>query len=190
MPVRPWPTLARSPVADYGIFRVRRDRCTSPRTEHEHDFWVLETGDWVNVIGLTPDERILLIEQYRFGSSAVTLEIPGGTIDAGEAPLAAAERELLEETGFACDSITLLGHVEPNPAIQTNRCYTALALGCRAHPGGQQLDEREDIAVRAVPLLEVPKLLASGQIRHALVWAALMHFDLWRSGRLPTATSL
>ena len=84
---RPAGAPARTPVADYGIFRVRRDRCASPRTEREHDFWVLETGDWVNVIGLTPDEHILLIEQYRFGSSAVTLEIPGGTIDPGDAPV-------------------------------------------------------------------------------------------------------
>lgn len=187
--MRPWPVLSRTPVADYGIFRVRRDRCVSPRTGQAHDFSVLETADWVNVIALTPDERVVLIDQYRFGTERVTLEIPGGMIDPGEAPLCAGERELLEETGYTAEALTVLGHVEPNPALQPNRCYTVLAMGCRPQPGGQALDEREDIGVRTVPLVEVPLLFARGEIRHALVWAAFTHLDLWRRGLLPAQSS-
>ncbi len=186
--MQPWETESSAVVADYSIFRVRKDRCRSPRTRKAHDFWVLETTDWVNVVALTPDDRLVLVEQYRFGCRRPTLEIAGGTVDAGEAPLAAAARELREETGYVADSIVLLGRVEPNPAIQNNRCYTALALGCRPE-GAQELDEREDIVVRTRPLAELPAMLEGGEITHALVWAAFQHFDLWQKRQKATAAA-
>src|SRR4051794_37215030 len=118
--MHPWEIQASAVVADYGIFRLRKDRCVSPRTHRAHDFWVLETTDWVNIVALTPDEQVVLVRQYRFGSQRTTLELAGGTVDPGEAPLAAAVRELREETGYQAESVTLLGCVEPNPAIQNN----------------------------------------------------------------------
>jgi 8-oxo-dGTP pyrophosphatase MutT (NUDIX family) len=175
--VRPWKTLASQRVADYRIFQVRSDRLESPRTGAAHDFVVLESADWVNVVAITPAKDVVLIEQYRFGSAQVTLEIPGGVIDPGEDPVTAGRRELAEETGYTARRFTLLGHVEPNPAIQTNRCYTVLAED--AEPAGSQhLDDREDIGVLLRPLAAVPDLLRGGAIRHALVWAAFLHLDL------------
>ncbi|HRI52987.1 MAG TPA: NUDIX hydrolase [Pseudomonadota bacterium] len=186
--MQPWETESSAVVADYSIFRVRKDHCRSPRTRRAHDFWVLETTDWVNVVALTPDEQVVLVRQYRFGSQQATLEIAGGTVDPGEAPLAAAARELREETGYVPESVILLGAVEPNPAIQNNRCYTALALGCRP-AGTQELDEREDIGVETRPLTEIPALLASGEITHALVWAAFLHYELWQKRQAAAAGS-
>ncbi len=182
--MHPWETLSSAVVADYGIFRVRKDGCVSPRTQRRHDFWVLETADWVNVVALTPDQQVVLIRQYRFGSQQVTLEIAGGVIDAEEDPLVAGVRELREETGYQAESAVLLGSVAPNPAIQNNRCYTVLALGCKPL-FGQQLDEREDIGVETRPLSAIPELLASGAITHALVWAAFQHYELWQKGLGP-----
>jgi 8-oxo-dGTP pyrophosphatase MutT (NUDIX family) len=169
--MRPWKTVKKEPVQDYRIFTLRRDRCVSPRTGEEHDFVVLEAPDWVNVVARTDDDQVILIEQFRFGSGQVTLEIPGGMIDPGEAPVAAGARELLEETGYSARSYELIGYVEPNPAIQTNRCYTVLAEGA-TKSAEQSLDEKEDIGVKLWPFSDVPKLLAEGRIRHALVWAA------------------
>jgi 8-oxo-dGTP pyrophosphatase MutT (NUDIX family) len=180
--MQPWETQSSSVVADYRIFRVRKDHCVSPRTRCGHDFWVLEIADWVNVVALTADEQVVLVRQYRFGRQQATLEVAGGVIDAGESPLAAAARELREETGYAAESVILIGSVEPNPAIQNNRCYTALALGCRK-VGELQLDEREDIEVVTAPLASVPRLLAEGQITHALVFAAFYHYELWARGK-------
>jgi 8-oxo-dGTP pyrophosphatase MutT (NUDIX family) len=176
---QPWKTLASKPVADYRIFRLRSDRCVSPRTGEAHDFVVLEGPDWVNVVALTSTAEVVLIRQYRFGSAEVTLEIPGGMIDPGEDPVAAGARELLEETGYSAASYTLLGHVAPNPAIQTNRCYTVLAEGAALN-GKQSLDEKEDISVELHPLADVPRLLRQGIISHALVWAAFQQLDLYR----------
>ncbi len=93
----------------------------------------------MNVIALTDREDVVLIRQYRHGIGEVTLEIPGGLMDADE-PLAAAKRELLEETGYRAEEWIDLGYVHPNPAIQNNRCYTFLALGAKL-AGAQSLDE-------------------------------------------------
>lgn len=177
MKPRPWPTLSSRDVADYHILKVRMDRCESPRTGEAHDFVVLQASDWVNVIAVTPDDHVVLIEQYRFGLQKVTLEIPGGLIDPGESPLEAGKRELLEETGYTARSFSLLGSVEPNPAIQTNRCYTVLAEGATL-ASSQHLDEKEDIGVLLRPLADVPRLLTGGEITHALVWAAFLHLQL------------
>lgn len=175
--MRPWPKLASRLLGDFHIFRLHSQRFASPRTGSEHDFFVLDVADWVNVVAITPEQQVVLIDQFRFGTAQVTLEIPGGMIDAGEDPVAAGARELLEETGYRAARYTLLGHVEPNPAIQNNRCYTVLAEDATP-TGAQDLDEKEDIGVRLHPLTDIPALLRGGAIRHALVWVAFQHYDL------------
>ena len=168
----PWKRLESQPLGDFKIFTMRRDRIVSPRTGQEHDFYVLDGADWVNVIPLTSSGRILLIEQYRHGTGETTLEIPGGAVDRGDgSPLAAGQRELLEETGYCSAEWRDLGFVHPNPAIQSNRCWTYLARDC-VRVGEPKLDPGEDISVREASLEEVRGLLSRGAITHALVVAA------------------
>jgi 8-oxo-dGTP pyrophosphatase MutT (NUDIX family) len=134
----------------------------------------------VNVIAVTPDERLVMVEQYRHGSGTVELEIPGRMMDPHDAsPEAAALRELREETGYAGERPRRLGEVFPNPAIQSNLCYTVMVENCRCvHP--VEFDHGEDLATRLVPISEVTGLVETGKIRHSLVVVALCYFDLWR----------
>jgi 8-oxo-dGTP pyrophosphatase MutT (NUDIX family) len=154
------------------LFRPRWDRLRNPRTNEEFDRLVLETPDWVNVVALTAARELVLVEQFRFGAGELTLEIPGGVLDRGEAHGDAARRELSEETGFSGGTWTYLGAVQPNPAFQDNLCHHWLAEGVE-RTSGQALDAGEDIAVRTLPLDEVARGIADGRIRHALVLTAL-----------------
>jgi 8-oxo-dGTP pyrophosphatase MutT (NUDIX family) len=177
--IQPWRELSSRTLGNYRIFSVRQERKVSPRTGREHDFFVLDTSDWVNVVALTPERQMVLIEQYRHGSNTVELEIPGGIIDKADAsPAATGVRELAEETGYQGDAPVLVGQVFPNPAILRNHCYTVLVRNCRLAKS-VELDEGEDLATKLVPMEQVPELVASGQIRHSLVVAALYQFDLW-----------
>jgi ADP-ribose pyrophosphatase len=175
MKPKPWPLVSSLLDRSFRIFDLRMDRSVSPRTGAAHDFIVLESAPWVNVIALTEREEVVLIRQYRHGTREVTLEIPGGLVDAGEEPMAAAKRELLEETGYRGEEWIDLGYVHPNPAIQNNRCHTFLALG--AKPAVEQsLDDKEDIAVLLNPLADIPRLIRRGEIIHSLVICAFWRF--------------
>ena len=157
------------------IFSLRIDRAHSPRTRVAHDFYILESTDWVNVIPVTPQGEVVLIRQYRHGTREVTLEIPGGIVEPGDTPEAAARRELVEETGFKEREMILLGSVHPNPAFLTNRCFTFLAKDV-VRTQAQEQDDKEDIEVEVRPLEEVPRLIRRGEITHALVLAAFYRY--------------
>jgi 8-oxo-dGTP pyrophosphatase MutT (NUDIX family) len=167
-----WPKLESRHGAHLVLFRPRWDRMRNPRTGEEFDRLVLETPDWVNVVALTKERRLVCVRQYRFGTASVTLEIPGGVLDRGEAHQEAAQRELQEETGFTSAKWRYLGAVEPNPAFHDNLCHHWLAEECeRTHEQG--LDAGEDIFIETIPLGEVVSRIESGEIRHSLVITAL-----------------
>jgi 8-oxo-dGTP pyrophosphatase MutT (NUDIX family) len=181
--VEDWEKLSSEEIANYRIFKMRRDTRRSPRTGAEHSFFVLESPDWVNVIPLTPDGRVVMIHQFRHGTEKVTLEIPGGMVDASDDdPAESARRELLEETGYAADEIIHIGTVDPNPAFLDNQCHTYLALGARWQQP-PQFDGAEDIAVALVPIEEVAGLIGNGRISHALVVAAFYHYENYKKRR-------
>jgi ADP-ribose pyrophosphatase len=180
--IKPWKKIRSTPVGDFRIFKLRSDVSVNPRTGKEHDFYVLDSVDWVNVIAITPDQKLVMIEQYRHGSETVELEIPGGMMDPHETdPVATGGRELREETGYAGEHARLLGQVHANPAIFSNACYTVIVENCRLQHD-VEFDHGEDLATKLVPLAELTRLVAEGKIMHPIVVVALYYFDLWQRG--------
>jgi ADP-ribose pyrophosphatase len=187
MTLQPWEHRDETVVADMGIFQVRRVQSTSPRTGEHRTVSLLTTGNWINVVALTPDEQVVLVRQFRHGTGEFTLEIPGGLIDPGEGPQQAATRELLEETGYAGSAPLPLGVVDPNPAFLNNRCFTVLVEGCRP-AASPTPDDGEDIEVELMPLDSIPTAIADGRIRHALVVCAFWWLAQARPNRFRPGT--
>ncbi|SMC28024.1 ADP-ribose pyrophosphatase YjhB, NUDIX family [Desulfacinum hydrothermale DSM 13146] len=177
MAPKKWTVLSSERWNGTHIVGFRKDRVVSPRTGREHQVFVLESPAWVNVIPITADNQVVLVRQYRHGIRDLTLEIPGGVVDPGDSPEEAARRELREETGYEAERLVSLGHVQPNPAIQNNLCYTFLAPGVR-RAGPPHLDDMEDIQVVTLPLARIPEMIDRGEIRHALIVAAFCRFFL------------
>jgi 8-oxo-dGTP pyrophosphatase MutT (NUDIX family) len=177
-PLGEWTHVGDERTEDYGIFRVRSFRVRSPRTGRDRRFTRIETADWVNVVAMTADDDVVLVRQWRHGREAFTLEIPGGVVDPGEDPAAAAARELLEETGYSGGAPEYLGTVEPNPAILTNRCHTYRIRGA-VRVAEPTPDPGEDLAVVTMPRAEIPAAISDGRIAHALVICAFW----WEEGR-------
>lgn len=175
--IETWKIQRSEQVADCKIFRVRRDYSKRDSDGAEFPFYCLENGDWVNVIPITKTGEIVLIEQYRHGIEEVTLEIPGGMVDENEDAKFAAERELVEETGYVPKETILIGRSHPNPAIQDNWVYHYLAIDCEKHLE-PEFDATESVMTKLVPIKDVQNLISDGKITHSLVIAAFFWFSL------------
>jgi len=170
-----WTRKNSEKIADCRVFTVREDFCERETDGAEHTFFVVENPDWVNIIALTKNEEVILIEQYRHGAEEITLELPGGMVDVRENAADAAKRELLEETGFEANNLIYLGKSRPNPALQNNWIYHFFATECEK-VFETNFDEHESIITKFVRLFEIEQLIEAEQITHSLVLAAFYKF--------------
>lgn len=180
-----WERLSSEELADYGFFKLRRDVSRHPYRGREHRFFIFEFPDWVNIIPLTADGEVVFVRQFRHGTRELTLEVPGGIVDPGEAPKQSALRELLEESGYyppSGDAVEL-GWVHPNPALQANRCWSFLARNVKKVVSEDHIvgTGSEAIDVSTIPLAEIPGMVSRAEITHALTIAAFDHYQRWLS---------
>ncbi len=152
------------------VFTIRSDQVKSQLTGRAFTVDRLIGPDWVNVVAITAERRIVLVRQWRFGTRSFTWELPAGLVERGEDPLLAGLRELREETGYAPRDqaqARVIGVVHPNPAFMSNVCTTVLATDC-VLVGEQELDPSEEIEIATVPLDELPARVAAGELSTAL----------------------
>jgi ADP-ribose pyrophosphatase len=181
-----WRERDRRKVLTNPIFDVQESHRIS-RTGVEGTFYLLHARDWVNIVPVirkaSGEEFFLMVRQYRHGIEGITLEFPAGLMEPGEDPLAAAGRELEEETGRTAGRISLLGKISPNPAFMDNWCWTYLAEDLSV-PGELRLDDTEVLEVHEVPVRTVKEGIGKGELVNSLAMVAL----LWYIQRGPVAS--
>ena len=168
-----WAVRHEALQADCKVFRVFKQVCQHPHDGREGVFFVVRCADWVMALPVTAEGKLVLVRQYRFGSQQLSWEPPGGIIDSGESPVAAAERELAEETGYR-GAARYLGGCAPNPAIFSNRSHFVLVENCTV-ASAQHLDANEEVEVACFAPREVERMAREGEIHHALALAGLFY---------------
>ena len=181
--IRPWRRTGNRTVLRDRWLHLRAEAWETPQGVTLDPWWMLDWADWVHVVALTADDRLVLVRQFRPGAQAATLELPGGMMETGETdPLAAAAREFTEETGFAAAEWRPVLALPPEAAHSSNRIHFVLALGC-APAGAQALDAGEDIAVETPAVATVLAGLGQGMMQNAMHVGGLL-LGLRAAGRL------
>lgn len=178
-----WQLLQSTPLIRDRWLSLRADTCQLPNGRTVAPYYVLEYPSWVNVVALTKDEQVVLVRQYRHGIGRTVVELPAGTVEpADTSPLAAMQRELLEETGYAGEAWLETGKLSVNTANHTNltSCFVATGVTRVAEP---LTDETEQIETVLMPLTELLDVASRGGLVQALHTAALF-LALQALGRL------
>ncbi|QJD95008.1 NUDIX hydrolase [Mucilaginibacter robiniae] len=174
MPDLKWEVLSSEYIHRGPWATLRVDQCRMPDGRFVPGYYVLEYPNWVNAVAVTVDQKIIMVRQYRHAASIVSLEIPGGVLEAGETPEMGMRRELLEETGYQFDNLELLSTIYANPSTADNLTYCFLATG-GIKVQEQELDAQEEIIVEEYTIDEVKQLLADNKIAQALHCTTLFY---------------
>lgn len=175
-----WQLLKSEEGIEIPLFKIRYDFQKNKRNGKVIKALVLESQDSVNVIAVTPKQRILLVQQLRFGIQKETIELPGGLVDTGESHKQAAVRELQEETGFTSENWKYLGAVQSNPVFMNSKIHHWLALDVK-QTAEIELDDGEAIDLLEIPIPKVQQLVQKEKIQHPHTLSALARvMNLWK----------
>ena len=176
--IRKWDILHRELEGDFRLFKVQKKQVRSPRTGEVREVKVIRCSPWALVLALTSEEEVVMIRQYRHGIEQICLELPGGLVDpADPTPAVAAQRELLEETGYQAYEFVHLGDCFPQPAVLSNECSFFLAKEARKVRAPDP-DPGEDIEVIRVPLKTIPSRIKKEEISNGMVLLAFFYYWL------------
>lgn len=171
--LHPWKTTSTRYLVDDKWLRLRADTCRRHDGLEIDPFYVMEQGDFVHALPITTAGKLVLVRQYRHGAATMSLELPGGVLDAGEDAMIGAQRELAEETGATGGEWSHLTTFFPNPARQNNRFHCFLANGV-TRGAERSLDENEEIEVHECTWAEVDEAIANGEFNQGNHIAAVL----------------
>ena len=163
-----WQILKSEYVLQDRWLSLRADTCQLPNGHTIAPYYILEYPTWVTVVALTTDRQVVMVRQYRHGIRQTVVELPSGTVEATDvSPLAAVQRELLEETGYAGRQVTETGRLSPNAANHANWTYCFLATGAEL-VAAPMADDTEHLETVLMPLTEVIGLARHSGLSQAL----------------------
>lgn len=185
-----WKCTKELPVADCKVFKVVKKHFEHP-DGRSGDFYINISPDWVQVgaliePGKAAEPQVILVNQFRFGAQKTSWEFPGGVSEAGETPIEAAKRELLEETGYSGTRAKLLASYTPNPAIQNNYAHFVVIENC-SKTSQVNWDENEEIEMKIVPVSKLDHLVSSGEIHHSIAIDSIYFLQKYLSKRAKCA---
>ncbi|MEO8178976.1 MAG: NUDIX hydrolase [Deltaproteobacteria bacterium] len=169
----PWQLIERRPLVQRSFLTLWQDHVRLPSGAEIDDFCVIEAPDWAAVLCITPERQVVLVRQYRHGVRAASLELPAGALEPGEPPLAGAQRELAEETGYESPSWLPLLQASLDPSRQTAQAHFYCARAAQ-RTRAPQLDASEDIETLLVSRAELLALIDSGELVHGIHIAAIL----------------
>lgn len=158
---------------------ARRDKVQLPDGRINDEYYVLEYPDFVNVIAITTDGMFIMEKQYRHALGVDSIELPCGVMEQGETPLEAAQRELLEETGYGNGTWSKLLTIAQNPGSMNNLVHCYLAVGVEKI-AEQSLDATEELTVHLMTEDQVRQLIDNNEIVQSLMVAPLCKYFLGR----------
>lgn len=170
-----WLTQNVSYVLKCAWLNVRKDIVRLPSGKVIPDFYVVEIPDWVNVIAITNDGKVILEQQYRHGIGRVCYELPGGIVDSREDPMIAAKRELEEETGYTGGDWRLYSTSVPNASGSNNFCFTFLATDVKKTED-PRLEDTENILAGLYDWKEIVDIMLKGYMPEGVMQAPLWRF--------------
>lgn len=170
-----WKILESNYISRRPWMTARCDKVELPDGRVNPEYWVLEFPDWVNVIAIATDGRMVMVRQYRHALGITSYELCAGVMEEGETPMQAAKRELLEETGFGGGEWREYMTISANPSNHTNMAHNFLAIGVEPM-SEQHLDDTEELTYHLFSREEVFGMLRRGEIVQALMAAPLWRF--------------
>lgn len=173
--IEKWKTLDTEYLIRRPWLTARRDMVQLPNGTVHDEYYVLEYPTWINVIALTEEGEFVMVRQYRHGIGQVLTELVAGVAEEGEEPMAAARRELLEETGFGGGEWELFTQTCANPGSMNNYSYSFLARGVRKM-AQQHLDDTEDVEVVMMTREQVLDMLQRDEVKQSLMAAPLWKY--------------
>lgn len=168
-----WTVLSDRKLVERPWLILHEQRVRLPNGHEIEEFHLIEGPSWAAVVALTEDDRVVLVRQYRHGVATTSLEVPAGVIDPGESALAAAQRELLEETGYVADDWYPLAVFNTEPSRHTTRAHLFVATAARA-VAPPRLDPSEELDLRLTAAQGLGGLIDAGEIAHGVHVAAIL----------------
>jgi 8-oxo-dGTP pyrophosphatase MutT (NUDIX family) len=183
----PWIAVERRLIHADRWIRLRSDSCLTSSGVSIAPYYVLEYPDWVHIVAVDNDGRVIVTYQYRHAAGQICCELPCGSVEESDRdPIEAARRELFEETGYAAEQYRVFSELSPNPATHTNRLFGILALGAKKI-GEPKPDQTEIIRVDHLSVEDIVAMAISGQFYQSMHVSSLF-LGLAAAGKIVRAS--